>query len=108
MKKWKRFQALLEPVLLDFTPVDPEFIYSNYGQLLINFKRHQDIAPFINEHSQWLKNEFPEALVRIRKYNVGPGDAWKFELRVLGPYGVNPSELRQVGSSLLAKIQNSR
>lgn len=90
-----------------YLPVDPEFTYSNYGQLLINFKRYQDIDPFIAEHSQWLQNEFPEALVRIRKYNVGPGDAWKFELRVLGPYDANPSELRNVGSDLLAKIQKT-
>lgn len=90
-----------------YLPVDPEFIYSNYGQLLINFKKYQDIDPFIAQHSQWLQNEFPEALVRIRKYNVGPGDAWKFELRVLGPYDVNPGELRDIGSNLLAKIKKT-
>lgn len=90
-----------------YLPVDPEFIYSNYGQLLINFKRYQDIDPFIAQHSQWLQNEFPEALVRIRKYNVGPGDAWKFELRVLGPYDANLSELRNIGSGLLAKVQKT-
>lgn len=90
-----------------YLPVDPEFIYSNYGQLLINFKKYQDIDPFIAQQSQWLQNEFPEALVRIRKYNVGPGDAWKFELRVLGPYDVNPGELRDIGSGLLAKIKKS-
>lgn len=90
-----------------YLPVDPEFIYSNYGQLLINFKTYQDIDPFIDQHSQWLRHEFPEALVRIRKYNVGPGDPWKFELRVLGPYDANSSELRNIGSNLLAKIQKS-
>lgn len=90
-----------------YLPVDPEFIYSNYGQLLINFKRYQDIDPFIAQHHQWLQNEFPEALVRIRKYNVGPGDAWKFELRVLGPYDANLSELRGIGAGLLKKIQQS-
>lgn len=90
-----------------YLPVDPEFLYSNYGQLLINFKSYQDIDPFISEHSQWLQHAFPEALVRIRKYNVGPGDAWKFELRVLGPYDANPAELRHIGSGLLAKIQQS-
>lgn len=90
-----------------YLPVDPEFIYSNYGQLLINFKRYQDIDPFIAQHSQWLQNEFPEALVRIRKYNVGPGDAWKFELRVLGPYDANLGELRSIGSGLLSKIQKT-
>lgn len=90
-----------------YLPVDPEFLYSNYGQMLINFKKYQDIDSFIAGHSEWLQNEFPEALVRIRKYNVGPGDPWKFELRVLGPYDANLSELREVGSSLLAKIQKT-
>ena len=90
-----------------YLPVDPEFIYSNYGQLLINFKSFHDIDPFITLHSQWLQNEFPEALVRIRKYNVGPGDPWKFELRVLGPYNANPGELRHLGSELLTMIQKS-
>lgn len=90
-----------------YLPVDPEFIYSNYGQLLINFKSYQDIDPFIANSAQWLSSEFPEALVRIRKYNVGPGDPWKFELRVLGPYDAKPSELRRVGSELLKKVKKS-
>lgn len=90
-----------------YLPVDPEFMYSNYGQLLINFKSYKDIDPFIAKYSNWLQNAFPEALVRIRKYNVGPGDSWKFELRVLGPYDAPPAELRQIGVDLLADIRKS-
>lgn len=90
-----------------YLPVDPEFMFANYGQLIINFKSYRDIDPFIKQQSDWLQNEFPEALVRIRKYNVGPGDAWKFELRVLGPYNANLNELRKVGSELLAKVKKS-
>lgn len=90
-----------------YLPVDPEFMFSNYGQLLINFKSYQDIDPFINQHSAWLQNEFPEALIRIRKYNVGPGDPWKFELRILGPYDAKLSELRRVGTELLSEIRKS-
>lgn len=90
-----------------YLPVDPEFMYANYAQLLINFKSYQDIDPFIAQHAQWLQDHLPEALVRIRKYNVGPGDPWKFELRILGPHNARLSELRQLGSDLLAKIQKS-
>lgn len=90
-----------------YLPVDPEFLFSNYGQLLINFESYQDIDPFIAQNSHWLQHELPEGLVRIRKYNVGPGDAWKFELRVLGPYDANLSELRHLGSDLLTKVQKS-
>lgn len=90
-----------------YLPVDPEFSYANYGQLLVNFKGYHDIDPFIAQHQEWLQKEFPEALVRIRKYNVGPGDPWKFELRVLGPSDANPAELRRVGSDLLAQVRRS-
>lgn len=90
-----------------YLPVDPEFIFPNYGQLLINFKNYHDIDPFIAKNSKWLESEFPEALVRIRKYNVGPGDPWKFELRVLGPSDANLSILRHLGSELLSKVQKS-
>lgn len=90
-----------------YLPVDPEFIYSNYGQLLINFNSYHDIDPFIAKNSDWLTNNFSEALVRIRKYNVGPGDSWKFELRVLGPSDANLTDLRHTGDQLLSKIQKS-
>jgi len=90
-----------------YLPVDPEFMYSNYGQLLINFASYKDIDPFIANHSEWLQNEFPEGLVRIRKYNVGPGDSWKFELRILGSYDTSLNELRHLGTDLLAKVRQS-
>lgn len=90
-----------------YLPVDPEFMYSNYGQVLVNFKHYQDIDPFIGQYAEWLQDNFSEGLVRIRKYNVGPGDSWKFELRVLAPYGANPAELRKVGSDLLAEVRKS-
>lgn len=90
-----------------YLPVDPEFLYQNYAQLLINFESYQNIDPFISQHAQWLQETFPEALVRIRKYNVGPGDSWKFELRILGPYDAQSSELRRIGTDLLAKVRQS-
>ena len=90
-----------------YLPVDPEFLYPNYAQLLINFKSFHDIDPFIAQHAEWLQSEFPEALVRIRKFSVGPGNPWKFELRILGPADTNPSTLRRLGSELLAKVKRS-
>lgn len=90
-----------------YLPVDPEFYYPNYAQLIVNFKSFHDIDPFIHDELLWLQNTFPEALIRIRKYNVGPGNPWKFELRVLGPYDAPLEELRKTGSELLAKIKNS-
>ncbi len=90
-----------------YLPVDPEFIYSNYGQLLINFNNNKEIDPFISRNQEWLNNHFPEALIRIRKYTVGPGNPWKFELRILGSYNANLSQLRETGNQLLADIRSS-
>ena len=90
-----------------YLPVDPEFLHSNYAQLLINFKTFRDIDPFITQYSDWLQNEFPEALVRIRKYTVGPGNAWPFELRILGSYDASLNDLRSLGSDLLAEVRRS-
>lgn len=90
-----------------YLPVDPEFLYSNYGQLLINFQSYREIDPFIKKYASWLQSDFTEALVRIRKYNVGPGDSWKFELRILGPYDASLSELRKLGADLLTSVRKS-
>jgi multidrug efflux pump subunit AcrB len=90
-----------------YLPVDPEFLFANYGQLLVNFKSYHDIDPFIEQYGPWLSSAFPEALVRIRKYNVGPGDPWKFELRILGPSDAKLSDLRKQGSDLLALLRTS-
>lgn len=90
-----------------YLPVDPEFIYPNYSQLLINFKNYKSIDPFITQNAEWLQNEFPEALIRIRKFNVGPGDPWKFELRILGPPDAHLTELRRIGTELLRDVQKS-
>ncbi len=90
-----------------YLPVDPEFIFPNYAQLLVNFKKYKDIDPFIEQNKEYLQKNFPEALIRIRKFNVGPGDAWKFELRVLAPPNANGAVLRQTGEALLGKIRKS-
>lgn len=90
-----------------YLPVDPEFLFPNYGQLIVNFKSFHDIDPFIDKHSEWLQKEFPEALVRIRKYTVGPGNSWPFELRILGSYDTSLASLRDVASGLLSKVRKS-
>lgn len=90
-----------------YLPVDPEFIFPNYAQLLINFENYRDIDPFITENLTYLQDTFPEALIRIRKFNVGPGDPWKFELRVLGPSTTHLGKLRKIGEELLANTRQS-
>ena len=38
----------------------------------------------VTEIEPWLNEQPTEALTRVRKYTVGPGDDWPFELRISG------------------------
>ncbi len=83
-----------------YLPVEPEKNYSNYAQIIVNFDSYQEIDTFIEEMQPWAQNYLPQAMVRFRKFSVGPGDAWKFEARISGPGNASMSELRNLGKEV--------
>nr|NGX53976.1 Multidrug resistance protein MdtB [Chlamydiota bacterium] len=85
-----------------YLPVDPEKPYQSYGQLIINFKSYKAVDPFIAEFMPWTEQNMTDAMVRFRKYAVGPGDAWKFELRISGPGEADLTTLRNLGEEVKA------
>jgi multidrug efflux pump subunit AcrB len=44
----------------------------------------------------WVKENVPEAMVRVRKYAVGAFDDWKIEARFSGPANADPATLRRL------------
>ncbi len=90
-----------------YLPVDPQGLAPNYAQLIVNFETYQQVDPFIAEFQPWANEHFPNALMRFRKYGVGPADTWKFEARVSGPADADLSELRKIGSDILAITETS-
>ena len=77
-----------------YLPVEPEEPNQAYGQLIINVHDFKDIDGLIEELEPWAKQTYPGALVPVRKYGLGPGKTWKFEIRVIGPAVADAAELR--------------
>lgn len=77
-----------------YLPVEPEKANPAYGQVVVNVKELNDIDPILAELDPWTKEAFPDALVMLRKFAVGPGKTWKFDARISGPAGADTDELR--------------
>jgi multidrug efflux pump subunit AcrB len=90
-----------------YLPVEPEGANPAYGQLIVNVHDYRDIDALLAELRPWLDEQFPDALVPLRKYTVGPGDTWKFELRISGPGNADPATLRALGDEVLAILSKS-
>ncbi|MEM6485691.1 MAG: efflux RND transporter permease subunit, partial [Pseudomonadota bacterium] len=77
-----------------YLPVEPEGLSSAFGQLIVNVRDVRDIDAIIQDLTPWLKDTLPNALTPVRKFGVGPSDAWKFELRISGPAVADATVLR--------------
>jgi len=90
-----------------YLPVDPEFPYASYGQIVVNTRSYPDVDPLYRELEPWTRDNFPGVLVRVRKYTVGPGDTWPFELRISGPAEADLGTLRRLGEEGMAILDES-
>lgn len=81
-----------------YLPVEPEKPYQSYAQLIVNTKDFPGLLTATAELEKKFSGGFPEALIRIRRFAVGPGNSFKFEARFSGPGTVDPSELREIAS----------
>ena len=81
-----------------YLPVDPEKPNSSYGQIIVNVYDQRDIDDLIAELTPWVAEQFPDAIVPLRKYGLGPSNTWKFEYRISGPTRVDSGELRKIAT----------
>ncbi|MHC4093035.1 MAG: efflux RND transporter permease subunit, partial [Planctomycetota bacterium] len=81
-----------------YLPVDPEFPWAEFGQLIVNTPTFADVNSLVAELEPLLNEQFPQAMTRVRKYTVGPGDTWPFELRIGGPAEADLGTLRRLGN----------
>ncbi|MHC5028789.1 MAG: efflux RND transporter permease subunit, partial [Planctomycetota bacterium] len=90
-----------------YLPVDPEFPYASYGQIVINTPSFAEIDPLYEEFTAWTNENVPGVLTRVRKYTVGPGDTWPFELHITGPAVADLGTLRRLGEEGIAILEAS-
>jgi len=90
-----------------YLPVDPEMPYPEYAQLIVNTNVFADVDPLVSEIEPWLAETFSEGMTRVRKYPVGPGDDWPFEVRISGPAGADLATLRGLAEQGMTILEDS-
>jgi multidrug efflux pump subunit AcrB len=88
-----------------YLPVDPESPYQSYAQFIVNVKDYRDISDLLNELGVWFDEEYPQALIPMRRYGVGPSNTWKFELRISGPSTADSATLRSLAGQVVAIVE---
>ncbi len=89
-----------------YLPVEPEKTNSAYGQLIVNVKELKMIDPLLKELDPWIKEHYPDTLVMLRKFAVGPGQTWKFQARISGPADADLNVLRAQADKIIAILRD--
>lgn len=79
-----------------YLPVESEFPYASYAQLIVNMKSLKDVDRLVVSLPAWNTKQFPQSLVRVRKYAVGAFNNWKIAARFSGPADASPAVLRNL------------
>jgi multidrug efflux pump subunit AcrB len=85
----------------------PEFPYASYGQLIVDTPTFADVNSLVADIEPWLNENYPQILTRVRKYTVGPGEPWPFEVRFSGPAEADLDTLRRLGAQGMEILRQS-
>jgi len=90
-----------------YLPVNPESPHSSYAQLVVNTKNLEGVDAVISQMTPWFAENYPDALIRVRKYPVGSFNDWKFEARFSGSAEADPEVLRSLANQGLVILEQS-
>ncbi|WP_298623385.1 efflux RND transporter permease subunit [uncultured Legionella sp.] len=88
-----------------YLPVESEFPYSSFAQLVVNTSSLSDIERLVDTIPSWSKIQFPQSMVRARKYTVGAFNNWRISARFSGPANANPEILRHLADQGMAILR---
>ena len=71
----------------------PENPYFAYAQVMVRMEERDQIPPLIDEARVWAETHMPEAFVKFKRLQIGPGTNAKIEARFSGP---DQEELRKL------------
>ena len=89
-----------------YLPVEPESGNSAYGQLIVNLHDFREIDGLIDDFDPWIAEAYPNFLVSIRKFGVGPAKTWTFEYRISGPAIADTNVLRNLADEVLEVLRD--
>jgi len=84
-----------------YLPVEPESSNPAYGQLIVNLHDFREIDGLIKELTPWAAETFPDSMVPMRKFDVGPGQTWQFQYRISGPAIADTEILRDLSEQVM-------
>ncbi len=90
-----------------YLPVDPEYPYSSYGQLIVNVVDASMIEEMMPEVQSWADEHMPEAQVITRKYGIGPYKTWPVDVKISGPAIADSAVLRSLGEQAASILIDS-
>ncbi len=90
-----------------YLPVDSEFPYETYANIVVNTKTGDDVSPVVADLERWMNENVSQALTRVRLYGLGPSDTWKFEVRFSGPQEADLVVLRELGDQGKAILEGT-
>jgi multidrug efflux pump subunit AcrB len=90
-----------------YLPVSPESPHSSYAQLIVNTVSLDATTEVVQSITPWVNDEFPNAMVRVRKFPVGSFNDWQFEARFSGPAEADPEVLRSLARQGMAILDAS-
>ncbi len=80
--------------LLTYTP---ESNYASFAQLLVDVDDYRQILGMVNEVQDEMEDLFPQAIIQVRQFVLGPSTGGKIQLRISGP---DPAELRRLAAKV--------
>jgi multidrug efflux pump subunit AcrB len=78
--------------LLTYTP---ESNYASFAQTLVDVEDYRTIPAIVDEVQDEMEALFPQAIIQVRQFVLGPSTGGKIQLRISGP---DPAELRRLAA----------
>lgn len=80
----------------------PERQYAAYAQVMVRMEDRDQIPAIIHQGEQWISDALPDAFVKFKRLQIGPGSAAKIEARFSGP---DEEELRRLASQAMTILR---
>ncbi len=80
-----------------YLPVAPELPYASYAHLIVNTTSVTAVEQLADDLQRRFDQRSTDETIRVRRFVVGKGATWPFEVRIVGPSEADLITMRQLG-----------